>query len=175
MTQKTRHSVSTHYHPKFSPRTYHPNPAQPSGRRVPLNKTRPPRQGRSESPGRLILAGGSMLALATLFINPNLEPKADDAVSTSRDVKANTCIKQVEPESFMSRDELSALLKLDRPAGQAEVYKVIDQPFCVLGAKDGSTEANTERQAYPLEFDPQTWFVLNYKDGKFVDYDFLFQ
>jgi len=32
-----------------------------------------------------------------------------------------------------------------------------------------------EREAYPLEFDPQTWFVLQYHGEEFVGFDFSFR
>jgi hypothetical protein len=184
MTPNSRYGVSTHYQPPHSPQQrqsapkVYPQPVgyppgkRPTPRRSMVAKQRRPSSSRSpwaQPSGRLVLASGTLVALATVFVNPGADS------STSKQASADTCIKQVQTESFLSRDELSQLLKLDTPASQEEVYKVADQPFCVLAAKDGSSEAGTERQAYPLEFDPRTWFVLNYEDGKFVDYDFLFR
>jgi hypothetical protein len=179
MTPNSRQTVSAHYRPphqRQSASKVYPQPVSyPPGKHAAPKRAmvaKPRQQSQrpwSQPTGRLVLASGTLVALATVFVNPGADS------STSKQASADTCIKQVQAESFLSRDELSQLLKLDTPTSQEEVYKVADQPFCVLAANHGSSEAGTERQAYPLEFDPRTWFVLNYEDGKFVDYDFLFR
>lgn len=110
-----------------------------------------------------------MLALAALLIFPNLnQDQAPEA-------EAFTCIRQEQPKSLVSRDQLKKLLETDLQAPKATVQGFLNAPYCVLSP--GKTEAGlpAEREAYPLEFDPQTWLVVLYDGDRYVGYDFRFR
>jgi hypothetical protein len=117
------------------------------------------------------MAGGGMLALATLVVSPSIN-QADDAIKTGG---ADLCIKQVDRQSLVSRDELKALLDLDKNVSKARVQEIVNQPHCVLQSRAAENGVQVEREAYPLEFDPQTWFVLQYQEGNFTGFDFSFR
>jgi len=99
-----------------------------------------------------------MLALATLVVAPSMN-RADQVIRTGA---ADVCIKQVDRQSLVSRDELEAILELDDKSPKAKVHEIVDQPHCVLETRFDENGVQVEREAYPLEFDPQTWFVLQY-------------
>ncbi|MBE9135780.1 hypothetical protein IQ254_00920 [Nodosilinea sp. LEGE 07088] len=118
---------------------------------------------------RALVAGGSMLALAALLITPNLgQDRAQEA-------SASTCIKIEQSKSLVSRDKLAKLLEIDAQATRTTVREILQEPYCVMA--EGKTEAGTpaSREAYPLEFDPQTWLVVLYDSDRYVGYDFRFR
>lgn len=119
-------------------------------------------------------------------------------VSSQAIADAN-CERVVKSGAEISRGQLSSLLEMPTNAAKAEVRQTISEPYCTLpaiapqntekgAAKD--TEKNeptnseatafdssivTEREAYPLAFDPEAWVVLNYQAGQYVGYDFVFK
>ncbi|HSM81287.1 MAG TPA: hypothetical protein VLS96_06355 [Nodosilinea sp.] len=118
---------------------------------------------------QVLMAGGSMLALAALVITPKLGQSQEQAVEPF------TCIKQEQTQALLSRDQLKQLLETDLQAPRATVKEFLRQPYCVLSP--GKTEAGqpAEREAYPLEFDPQTWLVVLYEGDRYAGYDFRFR
>ena len=112
-----------------------------------------------------------MLALAALVITPSLNQTAKLSGTGVKDV----CIKQIDKQSLISRDELKAVLDLSHQVPKAKVQEIVEKPHCVFEARSGVNGVQLAREAYPLEFDPQTWFVLLYQDGKYVGFDFSFR
>lgn len=110
-----------------------------------------------------------MLALAALLITPNI-----DGTSSSTPV-SNVCIKQIETRSFLSRDKLSQLLATEKQATKASVREIVGEPNCVLEPDKAPDGTLVEREAYPLEFDPQTWLVVLYNNDTYQGYDFRFR
>jgi hypothetical protein len=176
-----RQRISTHYYQQHYPQPVVYGPA-PSGQRSSQGGQRPLRghggkghgekdDGRSARQKRALVAGGSMLALATLVVTPSIN-RADNALKTGT---ADVCIKQIDKQSLMSRDELKAILDLENNSPKANLQEIVAQPHCVLEARAGTDGVPVEREAYPLEFDPQTWFVLQYKGEEFVGFDFSFR
>ena len=169
-TDSPRQRVSAHYHQPYpQPLVYGPSVPQQQPART--RSIRLPARTRGARQRRVLMAGGSMLALATLVVTPSINRDGTAVNKASGEV----CIKQVDKQSLVSRDELAAVLDLERQATKAQVQKIVDQPHCVLEAQAGENGVRVEREAYPLEFDPQTWFVLQYQDGKYAGFDFSFR
>jgi hypothetical protein len=120
-------------------------------------------------PRQVLVAGGSVLALAALLITPNLNQEQ------AQEAGAFTCIRQEQPKSLVSRDQVKKLLETELQATKVTVQEFLNAPYCVLSP--GKTEAGlpAEREAYPLEFDPQTWLVVLYDGDRYVGYDFRFR
>ncbi|MGB3200402.1 MAG: hypothetical protein WBA99_05845 [Nodosilinea sp.] len=118
---------------------------------------------------KLLVAGGSVLALAALLITPRLN---QDPVKKADPF---TCIRQEQPQALVSRGQVKKLLDTDLKTPKATVQGLLSAPYCVLSP--GKTEAGlpAEREAYPLEFDPQTWLVVLYDGDRYVGYDFRFR
>ncbi|MGF1567188.1 MAG: hypothetical protein ACFCVD_03795 [Nodosilinea sp.] len=169
MAPNPRQSTSAHYrqqHP--SPPAYVHGPTAVK-RRVPQPQVIS--HGRGPHSGRLLVAGGSLsvLALAAVFITPNLTEAPAPAVAR------HDCVKQVELNSFLSRDTLSKLLAVGLDAPKEDVRQILGEPYCVLAEAPTEAGAEAEREAYPLEFDPQTWLVVLYSNGQYKGYDFSFR
>ncbi len=162
--------VSAHYHQQYpQPLVYRPASASSGGGGAAIHDSSSARQ--KAHPKRVLLASGSMLALATMVITPSVNRLNNPVNAGVGDV----CIKQIDQKSLVSRDELRAVLNLDKNISKDEVLAVLDQPNCVLQPRAGENGVQVDREAYPLEFDPQTWFVLQYQEEKFAGFDFSFR
>jgi len=150
---------SLHSYPAASP------PSQP-GRRQP----RVTRRANRRSPRKFLLAGGSMLALAALVVGP--KPIVDRA--DQRTGEKAVCQETVQEKSVLSRAELSELLAIDERAPKADVQAVIAEPYCTLSPVEVREGVMAQREAYPLEVNPETWFVVLYEGEEYAGIDFRF-
>ncbi|WOD38498.1 hypothetical protein [Nodosilinea sp. E11] len=175
--------VSSHYRSHQS----QAQPAQPQSRGVPQGQAQPvpvhpevypPSSGATVSYGapqarsqqrQVLMAGGAILALAALIMTPKLTS------TPVPEAAPFTCLRQEQPQALVSRDQIKRLLETEPQTPKATVLEILNQPYCVLSA--GQTEAGlpAEREAYPLEFDPQTWLVVLYAGDRYVGYDFRFR
>lgn len=176
--------------PPYPVSSYYQQPsAQPGSAPVPIGQPQPypgathrprpttanhgpnhaPNGDTQAKPRQVLMAGGSMVALAALLITPNL---GKDQVQESSPF---TCVKLEQTQSLVSRDRLKALLETDLQAPKATVQELLKEPYCVMSP--GKTEAGqpADREAYPLEFDPQTWLVVLYEGDRYAGYDFRFR
>ncbi|MEM9908263.1 MAG: hypothetical protein AAF921_24900 [Cyanobacteria bacterium P01_D01_bin.44] len=123
------------------------------------------RPRRSRRGGKALLAGGSMAFLAALTVVPaKLKPLATEVAPQP------ICQEVVRSESRLSREQLSRLLSIPEASSKEAIHRIVDTPYCILK----SAEA-IRHEAYPLEFDPNTWLVLVYEDGAYSSYDFVFK
>ncbi|WP_155523583.1 hypothetical protein [Nodosilinea nodulosa] len=180
MVQRSSYPVSSYYRPPVPPQGQlrasqsvppqaYPGPrpyATPAARRPRAAGYADPRP----QPRQVLVAGGSMLALAALLITPTLNRDQAQKVADPF-----TCIRQEQPQALVSRDQLKQLLDTNLQAPKAAIQEFLKAPYCVLSP--GTTEAGlpAEREAYPLEFDPQTWLVVLYDGDRYVGYDFRFR
>jgi hypothetical protein len=181
MDQRSPYQVSSHYRPpqgqpqgqalgRAGSPSAQPQPV-PTGHGYPSTRS----YGHDTDLGgtplrpRALVAGGSMLALAALLITPNLSQ------DRAQEGSASTCIKIEQSKSLVSRDKLAKLLEIDAQATRTTVREILQEPYCVMA--EGKTEAGTPaaREAYPLEFDPQTWLVVLYDGDRYTGYDFRFR
>ena len=85
------------------------------------------------------------------------------------------CQETIKSESVLSRAELSKLLAVAGRAPKADIQAVIDEPYCTLPPVNVREGVVSDREAYPLEFNPQTWFIVLYEDGEYAGFDFSFE
>ncbi|NJL48843.1 MAG: hypothetical protein HC929_16930 [Leptolyngbyaceae cyanobacterium SM2_5_2] len=118
--------------------------------------------------GGSVLAGSSVIA-AALWITPTVSPQpASQALQEE-------CIKIEQTQNFLSRDKLKKLLEVDAQAPKAAVREVLSEPHCVLEPSTNEGGVQAEREAYPLEFDPNTWLIVLYEGDQYAGYDFTFR
>ena len=134
----------------------------------PSTRTAPRPQKRSHPIKGVWFAGGSMLALAALLVVPSRTPSTDAA-------KTDLCQHVVQESSVLSRDELSQLLAVSERSTKASIRQIIQEPYCVLPPLTVREGAPAVREAYPLAFDPQTWFVVLYEGEEYAGFDFSFR
>lgn len=104
------------------------------------------------------------MAIAALAISPAQQQQA----------QAEVCTQVVQETSRLSRGELTKLLSVPESSSRAAVEDILGEPYCLLSAASAQT-GTLERQAYPLEFDIDTWFVVEYAGDRYVGYDFSFR
>ena len=114
-----------------------------------------------------------MLAIAAIVIGPR--PFVDRTAANESASSNVVCEKTVQSSSVLSRAELSQLLSVAERAPKEEVRAVINEPYCTLPSVTVREGAVSEREAYPLEFNPQTWFIVLYEEGEYAGFDFSFQ
>jgi hypothetical protein len=114
-----------------------------------------------------LLAGSSMLVLVGALVDLRSMFKPPTI--------SNVCQQIVQPQSVLSRDELSRLLTIPERNSKEAVRAIVSQPYCVLPSVEVRAGVTAEREAYPLAFDPQTWFVVLYEGNEYAGYSFVFQ
>ncbi len=150
-------------------------PSHPQAAGYPQNVTvrrhpRVRRRSAQRSPRSYLLAGGSMLALAALVVGPTplMQEKSEPVAAKV------VCQETIQAESVLSRAELSELLAVTERAPKADVQAVIAEPYCTLPPVEVREGVTAERVAYPLEFNPETWFIVLYEGEEYAGFDFSF-
>lgn len=111
------------------------------------------------------LVGGSMLAMVGVLVD--LRSLVQPARSP------DVCEETLQPQSVLSRQQLSQFLSIPERASKSQVQQVVQQPYCRLSSLNRAGVI-AEREAYPLAFDPNTWFVILYEGEEYAGYDFSF-
>jgi len=88
---------------------------------------------------------------------------------------SNDCAEIVQPETVLSREQLSQLLTIPERDRKERVRAIISEPYCRLAQVEIRQGVVAEREVYPLAFDPQTWFVVLYEGKEYAGYSFVFR
>ncbi len=115
----------------------------------------------------LVLTGLS-LAIAATLVDVHPEQVASSAARGDR------CQIIVEAQATLSREELVALLSIPERESMSQIRSVVSSPYCKLPDLELRVGAIAHREAYPLEFDPDTWLVILYEGDEYAGYDFSF-
>ncbi len=114
-----------------------------------------------------LLLGGALVAAIGLTIAEN------DVTPVSRvPDPSQFCQEIVQPKASVSREQLSKLLTVSERGDRAKVQGILKQPYCRMPSLSIRAGATTERDAYPLASDPQTWLVVLYEGKTYVGYGF---
>ncbi|MGF1524884.1 MAG: hypothetical protein ACFBSF_21370 [Leptolyngbyaceae cyanobacterium] len=162
-------SAPTTRRPPEPPQQLFAEPHQYTGPRYPRSQHQSRGRRRRRPRGNMLLAGagGGVLALAALAVVPKSGPQVGPV--------SDVCQQKVEAQSVLSRAELSQLLSVPERSSKEAVQQVIAAPYCTLEPTSVREGAIAQREAYPLEFDPQTWLVVLYEEGEYAGYDFSFK
>jgi hypothetical protein len=117
---------------------------------------------------KYVLAGGSVAAAFGLIIDPS---GLLNNVAPAKDV----CQEIVQSQAILSRDQLSKLLTVPEGSSQEQVRQIVKEPYCKLQNLQLRVGEASQREAYPLAFDPQTWFVVLYEGDQYAGYSFSFR
>ena len=114
-----------------------------------------------------LVAGGCILSALALMTDVHSLMPSSSSVPL--------CQTVVQPDSILSRETLAQLLAVSERSPKASVQQVISEPYCQLPALELRAGVAAEREAYPLAFDPDTWFVVLYEGNEYAGYDFSFR
>jgi hypothetical protein len=115
---------------------------------------------------QLLLSGAVVAAVGLALNQPEVAPPnrgPDPSVF---------CQEIVQPKAALSREQLAQLLTVPERDKRAKVQAIVKQPYCRMPSLSIRTKATTERDAYPLVSDPQTWVVILYEGETYVGYGF---
>lgn len=82
------------------------------------------------------------------------------------------CQEIVQPKATVSREQLAKLLTVPERGDRSQVQNIVKQPYCRMPSLSIRAGTMTERDAYPLASDPQTWIVILYEGKTYVGYGF---
>ncbi|KAM3113478.1 hypothetical protein [Phormidesmis sp. 146-33] len=116
---------------------------------------------------KYLLAAGTLLALAGMFINPR------DLLSAK--APKDACQQVIQPQKVLSREELSQLLTIPERDRKSRVRAIVKEPYCKLPNLEIRSGTTAQRDAYPLAFDPQTWLIILYEGDEYAGYSFSFR
>lgn len=114
----------------------------------------------------LLLGGALISAIGLVFTQPDIEP-----ISPGPNPK-QFCQEIVQPKASVSRQQLAKLLTVPERGDRTKVQGILKQPYCRLPNLSIRAGATTERDAYPLASDSQTWIVVLYEGKTYVGYGF---
>ena len=117
-----------------------------------------------------LLAACSLLASFGLLLN--LPPGVLPELPTPTAKQTSVCSEVVQPKAAVSREQLAQLLSVPERSQRREVQNLLKQPYCRLPSLSIRAGATTERDVYPLAFDPQTSLVVLYEGKTYVGYGF---
>lgn len=118
------------------------------------------------------IAGGLMLAIGLLAIDGQ---GLERWLSTARPQTAPGCEKIVESSSQLSREQLAQLLVVPERDPKENVRKIVAEPYCSLPQLQVRSGVVSEREAYPMAWDPSVQLVILYENDEYAGYRFRFQ
>lgn len=112
-----------------------------------------------------LLIGGAVLAVIGLVLTqPQVTPPSNELDPNQ------FCQEIVQPQAVVTRDQLAKLLTIPERDKRVKVQAIVKQPYCKMLNLSIRAGATTEREAYPLDSDPQTWLVVAYEGDSYVGY-----
>jgi hypothetical protein len=117
---------------------------------------------------KYMLAGGSVVAALGLLGDPR------GLLPNSVPVK-DVCQEVIQSKAILSREQLSRLLAIPERSEKAQIRQVVKEPYCKLSTLQIRSGEPSQREAYPLAFDPQTWLVILYEGDEYAGYSFSFR
>lgn len=76
----------------------------------------------------------------------------------------------VQPKAAVSREQLAQLLSIPERSDRKKVQEILKEPYCRLPSLSIRAGAKSDREVYPLAFDPQTSLVVVYEEDSYVGY-----
>ncbi|NJR69051.1 MAG: hypothetical protein HC771_10555 [Synechococcales cyanobacterium CRU_2_2] len=112
------------------------------------------------------MLGGVLLVGLVVLIEPT---RVISSIVKTQDYE---CQEVVQPESVLSRAQLTQLLTIPERAAREKVREVVKEPYCLMPSVKIRAGVSAVREAYPLEFDPETWIVMLYEGDEYAGYSF---
>ncbi|WP_225885312.1 hypothetical protein [Leptolyngbya sp. KIOST-1] len=119
-----------------------------------------------------LIAGGLMLAIGLLAIDGQ---NMGRWLSTTRPQTAPGCEKIVQSNAQLSREQLAKLLVVPERDPKENVRKIVAEPYCTLPQLQVRSGVVSEREAYPMAWDPSVQLVILYENDEYAGYRFRFQ
>lgn len=114
-----------------------------------------------------VMAGGSVLLTCGLLIDQNRFP-----FSFAKKGFPVDCEEVVQASTTLSQKQLAQVLTVSEGDQKQRIREIVKQPYCTLPSLQIRAGATAQREAYPLEFDRNTWLVVLYEGEQYTGYRF---
>jgi hypothetical protein len=94
---------------------------------------------------------------------------------SSSTTNVDQCEAIVETDARLSRDQLAKLLTVPERDAKEKIRDIVSEPYCRLQPLQVRAGVKSEREAYPLAFDPGTQLVILYENDEYAGYRFRFE
>jgi hypothetical protein len=118
------------------------------------------------------IAGGLVLAIGLMAIDGQGIRRW---LSSARPQTAPGCEKIVQSNAQLSREQLAKLLVVPERDPKENVRKIVAEPYCSLPQLQVRSGVVSEREAYPMAWDPTVQLVILYENDEYAGYRFRFQ
>ena len=88
---------------------------------------------------------------------------------------ATECQKIVSQDVRLTKEQLLKLLVIAEGDKRDRIRQIVPSPYCTLQTLQIRAGAQSQREAYPLAFDPNTWLVILYEGDQYTGYRFAVQ
>jgi hypothetical protein len=112
-----------------------------------------------------VLASGVALLTLGLLVDQYSLPSWGKRKSVGE-----SCQQVVNAKVALSQKQLVQLLAIPEGDKKERIQEVVKEPYCKLEGLQIRAGATAQREAYPLEFDQQTWLVLLYEGDQYTGY-----
>jgi hypothetical protein len=89
-----------------------------------------------------------------------------------RKTVGENCQQVVNAKAALTQKQLMQLLAIPEGDKKERIQDVVKEPYCKLEGLQIRAGATAQREAYPLEFDQQTWLVVLYEGDQYTGYRF---
>ncbi|CAA9368639.1 hypothetical protein AVDCRST_MAG94-3952 [uncultured Leptolyngbya sp.] len=114
-----------------------------------------------------LMAGGVVLLSFGLLLDLHSLPSF-----LSKKTSGELCQEVVQSQTKLSRQQLARLLTVPEGDKKQKVQEILKDPYCKLVDLQVRVGATAQREAYQLEFEPQTWLVVLYEGDQYAGYRF---
>ncbi len=128
-----------------------------------------------------LLAGGLLFSLIAILLEVNgvqsifSNPASfgiPSAQGKSLKALSKDCGDSITETASLSREQLLKLLAVPERDSKSRVQQIVNQPYCQLSTIQVRAGVDAVREAYPLEFDPETTLVILYENDEYAGYRF---
>ena len=130
-----------------------------------------------------LLAGGLLFSLIAILLEANGVPSIfsnsvpfvmPSAQGKSLKALRKDCSNSITETAALSREQLLKLLAVPERDSKSRVQQILNQPYCQLSTIQVRAGVDAVREAYPLEFDPETTLVILYENDEYAGYRFKY-
>jgi hypothetical protein len=118
------------------------------------------------------IAGGLMLVIGLMALN---DLGVRRWLATAHPKASQGCEKIVQSNAQLSREQLAKLLAVPERDPKEKVRTIVAEPYCSLPQLQVRSGVVSEREAYPMAWDPSVQLVILYENDEYAGYRFRFQ
>ncbi len=116
-----------------------------------------------------LMAGGSALLALSLLVDFKALPLS---LLSSKKPTEDACQTIVRAETKISHEQLAKVMVLAVSSKKQQVRDILKEPYCKLADLQIRAGATAQREAYPVDFDPQARLIVLYEGDEYGGFRF---